>query len=65
MSERKIHSQIVKKIRQNSEEDEVIGDFLIDLFYEEAEHSPRWHWRKVYNKRVEQYSQDWSDKDED
>jgi hypothetical protein len=65
MSSRSIHPRIVRKIRQNNAGDKVIGDFLIDLIYEEADHSPGWWWRKFYIQKVEQYSQKWRNKSED
>lgn len=65
MSAGKINPQVVKKVRENSEGDEVVAEFLIDLIYKEAEHGPGWWWSRTYRKKVKAYSNKWRDQDED
>jgi hypothetical protein len=65
MSNRTINPRILKTLRQNSEGDDAIAGFLIDLVYEEAEHSTGWWWRQTYKEKVEQYSERWRNEDED
>lgn len=58
MSESKINEAILKGIRENSENDEAISEFLVDLIYEEAEHpGGQWRWKENYKKKIEQYSE--------
>lgn len=64
MTSRKINPQILDKIRENSEGDDVVADFLVDLIYEEVQHSPGWWWRKDYEEKVKQYSREWSSTNE-
>lgn len=65
MSNRTINPRIVETLRQNSEGDDAIAGFLIDLAYEEAEHAPGWWWRQTYKEKVKQYSERWRNEDED
>lgn len=57
MNDGNINERILKGIRENSGNDEVISNFLIDLLYEEAK-QPGW-WRDIYKKKVEEYSVKW------
>lgn len=58
MSDGKINEAILKGIRENCENDEVISEFLVDLIYEEAEHpGGQWRWKDNYKKKIEQYSE--------
>lgn len=58
MSDGRINEAILKGIRENSENDEVISEFLVDLIYEEAEHpGGQWRWKDNYKKKIEQYAE--------
>ena len=57
--------RILRKIEENSKDDEIIADFLKDLLLEELEHSERWWWKEKYKEKIENYSKNWSDADED
>jgi hypothetical protein len=65
VSERKLNPRILDKVRENSEGDDAIRDFLVDLIYEEAENSFGWHWRETYNQKVGEYSKKWRKESED
>ena len=65
MSERKIDSKMIETLRQNSKNDDVIADFLIDLIYEEVDNSPAWHWKNVYKNKLRHYSEKWRNKNAD
>jgi hypothetical protein len=60
MSGSKINEQILKWIMEYCEEDKVVRDFLIDLIYEEVEHSGQWRWKDTYRKKIKKYSENWS-----
>lgn len=64
MSDFKINERILESIRENSEGDEVVERFLIDLIYEEANHPGQWRWKETYRKLVDKYSADWREGDE-
>lgn len=57
--------RILRKIEENSKDDEIIADFLKDLLLEELEHSERWWWKETYKEKIENYSKNWGDADED
>ena len=52
---KKISERILKEIRKNSEKDEAICGFLIDMLFEEAENPDIWRWKEIYNKGMEKY----------
>jgi hypothetical protein len=64
MSSFKINERILEGIRENSEGDEIIESFLIDLIYEEADRPGQWWWKETYKNRVDKYSADWREGDE-
>ena len=64
MSKVKINDQILKEIKENSKDNKAIAEFLIDLLYEEAEHSSQWWWKETYKKKVKKYSREWIDGNE-
>lgn len=64
MSDRKINPQIIDELRKNSEGDKQIADFLIELIIKEADNLPKWRWKKVYQKKLEQYSSEWRNENE-
>jgi hypothetical protein len=64
MSNGKINERILKGIRENCKNDEALSEFLINLIYEEAEHSGQWWWKDIYRKKIEKYSEKWGDSDE-
>jgi len=61
----KVSTRILQGIRENSEGEKAIEDFLVSLMYEEAGHPGQWWWKEVYRRRVDQYSADWEETDED
>ena len=65
MSSHRINEQILEALRENSNGDKAIADFLIDLIYEEAEHPGQWRYKEVYRKKIKEYSEKWSSGDED
>lgn len=65
MDSGKINEKILKGIKKNCEDDEVLADFLIYLVYEEAEHSGKWWWKDTYRKKVEEFSEKWGGSNED
>lgn len=65
MSNRKINPRILENVRENSEGDDAIRRFLVNLIYEEAENSFGWHWRDTYRRKVRQYSETWRKGSED
>lgn len=64
MSDGKINEQIIKWIRKNSGNDEVISNFLFDLLYEEVEHPGQFWWRDTYKKKIKEYIKKWDYSDE-
>ena len=63
MSKVKINERILEGIRENSDKDEIIESFLIDLILEEAYHPGQWWWKDTYRKRVDNFSASWEDID--
>lgn len=64
MSDFKINERILESIRENSEGDKALENFLIDLIYEEADHSGQWWWKDTYRKLFDKYLADWREGDE-
>lgn len=60
MPDGKINARILKGIRENSEGDELIANFLIDLIYEEVE-GPPFRWKEFMKREVEQYLKAYGD----
>ena len=65
MTDGRINEQILAKLREHSQGDGQVTSFLIDLLYEEAEHSGQWWWKKNYRSKVQEYSEDWEGSSED
>jgi len=64
MSNLKINERIIEGIRENSKDNKVMQDFLIDLIYEEAEHLGTWWYKDIYKKRIDKCSEDWEENNE-
>ncbi|TET21461.1 MAG: hypothetical protein E3J71_09640 [Candidatus Stahlbacteria bacterium] len=60
-----LNPRIIEIIKQNCGKDKVISKFLIDLLYEEFEHSGQWWWAETYKDRIKTYSARWSSPNED
>jgi len=58
-----INERILTGIRKSNKDDEIIN-FLIDILYEEAEHSGQWWWKETYKKKIEEYSKEWGENNE-
>ena len=65
MGKEKINEQILEGIRENSGNDIIIKNFLIDLILEEVNHTGTWWWKDIYKQRVDKFSGEWEDFDED
>ena len=65
MSEIRVNEQILNWISINSKDDKAVENFLKDLIYEEAEHSGQWRWKENYRKKIKNFSDKWSDSNED
>jgi hypothetical protein len=63
MSDGKVNPRILKAIRENSEGDTAVVEFLTDLLYEEAQHPGQWWWRDTYKKKVKEYAARWENDD--
>jgi|GEM_PF-5845925 len=55
--------RILDAIRKNSENDETIQKFLIEMVFEETE-NPGW-WKDIYRKNIKKYALKESGKNED
>lgn len=64
MSKTRINPEIIKVVKGKAKNDDKISKFLLDLIYEEAEHSGHWWWKETYKKKLEEYSKDWEVKNE-
>jgi len=64
MSKTKINPEIIKWVKEKAKSDEKISDFLLDLIYEEAEHAGHWWWKETYKKKLEEYSKEWKEENE-
>lgn len=64
MRDFRINEQIIRWVRENSKNDKMIEEFIIDLIYEEAEHSIKGNWREIYKKKIKKYLKEQSESDE-
>ena len=64
MRDFRINEQIIRWVRENSKNDKMIEEFIIDLIYEEVEHSIKGNWREIYRKRIRKYLKEQSESDE-
>ncbi len=65
MSEGRITERILNGLERQSEGDESIHRFLLDLVYDEVEHPGQWQWKSTYRKKLREYSENWGKTDED
>lgn len=64
MNNGQVNERILKKIKNNNN-DKIINDFLIELLFEESEHSGQWwHHKECYKEKIKSSSEIWSDDDE-
>jgi hypothetical protein len=63
MRGRKVNERILEAIRKNSEADESIQDFLIEMIYEEATNPGQF--KELYKKKIKEYVIKESGEDED
>lgn len=63
MRGRKVNERILGAIRKNSEADESIQDFLIEMIYEEATNQGQF--KELYKKKIKEYVIKESGEDED
>jgi len=49
------NQDIIKELEKSCENKD-LKDFIIEVFYEEFEHSGNWHWKEFYNKKIEEFS---------
>jgi len=64
MKSSNLNDQILKSIRENCRGDEEVEKFLIELICEEVEHANQWWWKDTYRKKIKNYSDIWSNKNE-
>lgn len=63
MGKNGINERILTGIKKSNKDDEIIN-FLIDILYEEAEHSGQWWWKETYKKKIKEYSKEWYENNE-
>jgi len=59
MNESSINEQILKWIKENSKNDEVLENFLKELIYEEIKRAGQWKWKDIYREKVITFSAEW------
>lgn len=59
MIESSINEQILKWIKENSKNDEVLEKFLKELIYEEINRPGQWKWKDIYRDKVKKFSAEW------
>ena len=59
----KVNERILEAIRKNSEDDEPIQDFLIEMIYEEATNPGQF--KELYKRKIKEYVIKGSGEDED
>lgn len=59
----KINEEIIKTLRENTDKDEVMGEFLFKLIDLELEHPSTkwWHYKDIYNKLIKDNSSKWKE----
>ena len=60
----KINEKIIEMIRKKTENNELIGDFLIELLYYENEHPNQWKYKKFYKNQIEIFLEKGENKNE-
>jgi len=58
-----INERILTGIRESTDDNKLF-DFLKDILFEEAEHPSQWWWKETYKKKIEEYSKEWGDSNE-
>lgn len=59
MNEASINEQILKWIKENSKNDEVLEKFLKELIYQEIKRTGQWKWKDIYREKVKTFSREW------
>jgi hypothetical protein len=57
MTQGKINEEVLKVLHDKTKENEILRDFLIDLIFAEREQVGRWHFKKYYQEKIEEYVQ--------
>jgi hypothetical protein len=57
--ESRISEEVLQVLKKECDNDEIIESFLIDLIFEESEHSGGWWWKKTYKKYINDYQSRW------
>ena len=65
MTDARINKRILNGLKQQSEDDEAIHQFLVDLIYDEVEHPGHWQWKGSYRAKVRDGSANWGGGHED
>jgi len=58
---KRISEDVLQVLKKECNNDEIIERFLIDLIFEESEHSGGWWWKKTYKKYINEYQTKWSE----
>ena len=62
----RISEKILAAIRENVGEDKILGKFLEEVIYDEAEHSKgKWWSTRAYRDKIESYAEKWQGDHED
>ena len=55
MKDTKIREQIITAVRKSAESNELVGEFILEMLYEESLHAGQWWFREPYKKKMESY----------
>jgi hypothetical protein len=65
MTDGRINKRILSALKHQSQDDEVIHQFLVDLIYDEVEHPGHWRWKGSYTAKVRDCTAKWGGAHED
>jgi hypothetical protein len=65
MTDSRINIRILNGLKRQTEDDEAIHEFLVDLIYDEVEHPGHWQWKGIYTAKLREASAKWSGPHED
>ena len=65
MPEQTMSEETLAAIREESSEDPVASEFIMELTFEEAEHSSQhWHYKAFYGRKIEEHATRWDTNNE-
>ncbi len=65
MEKGRVSASILLGITRNCKDDLAMAQFIRELCFIEAKYPGKWNWRKIYEKKLDEYVKNWDGSHED